>query len=293
MRIASIYKIENKIDGKVYIGSTVNLKNRYKHHRSQLRGNRHHSRHLQFAWNKYGESNFWFETIDECDAKDRVNRVITEQYWINSYNSFNQEVGYNINPTAESCLGRIHTDDTKAKISASNKGKVFSQEHRRRISEAQIGKTYSDDYKKKMSEATKGKIVSEETREKLAAALKGKARPQEFRDKMRRSCLGRAISEEARAKISLALRGRKRDEEVIRKSADARRGTKNTDAARLNMSKSKGGKPFVITNGSESHELDILQDVVKYGLDPSNVRKCLIGNLKSTGGYTCKYKETP
>jgi group I intron endonuclease len=290
MKLASIYKIESKIDGKVYVGSTVNFKNRYKHHRTQLRANRHHSRHLQFAWNKYGEDNFWFEIIDECDSKDRV---ITEQYWMNSYNSYNQERGYNINPTAESCLGRVHTEETKAKMSQSQKGKIFSEEHRRRISEAQIGKTYSDDYKKKMSEVTKGKVVSKETREKLAAAFKGKTRSQEFRDKMKRSCIGRVISEETRSKISAALSGRVRDEETIQKVANARRGVKNTDEARLNISKSRGGKPFVISNGFESRELEILQDVVKYGLDPSNVRKCLTGKLKSTGGYTCKYKETP
>ena len=55
MKEACIYKIENKIAGKLYIGSSLSLKNRWERHRRDLNSGIHHSIHLQRAWDKYGD----------------------------------------------------------------------------------------------------------------------------------------------------------------------------------------------------------------------------------------------
>ena len=60
-----IYCIKSKIDNKTYIGSSKNLKPRIQAHLRELRNKIHHSRYLQNAWNKYGESNFNLSILDK------------------------------------------------------------------------------------------------------------------------------------------------------------------------------------------------------------------------------------
>ena len=82
-----VYKIINLITGKVYIGSTNNIKNRFWRHQRQLHLNKHHSIKLQRSYNKYGIDNFKFETIEECSKEDLIQR---EQYYIDLYDSYNE-----------------------------------------------------------------------------------------------------------------------------------------------------------------------------------------------------------
>ncbi len=63
--ISGIYKIVNIKNGKMYIGSSKNIKRRWSVHKSALKNNRHHSTYLQRAWNKYGKENFIYEVIKE------------------------------------------------------------------------------------------------------------------------------------------------------------------------------------------------------------------------------------
>lgn len=93
MSIPYIYKITNTINGKIYIGQTNDFYRRRKEHRSLLRTNKHVNRHLQFAWNYYGENSFSFEILEECPI-DRLNE--RESYWISTLKSRNQDYGYNI-----------------------------------------------------------------------------------------------------------------------------------------------------------------------------------------------------
>ena len=65
-----IYKIENLINGKIYIGQTLCLTTRFKSHLSLLRKNRHRNSHLQAAFNKYGELNFVFNVVEKTELLD-------------------------------------------------------------------------------------------------------------------------------------------------------------------------------------------------------------------------------
>ena len=83
-----IYKIENKINGKVYIGSSNNIKRRWQKHKSLLKHNKHQNSHLQASWNKYGEDNFIFSIVELCSESSLLER---EQYFIDKLNSeYNQ-----------------------------------------------------------------------------------------------------------------------------------------------------------------------------------------------------------
>lgn len=62
-QLSGIYRILNKINGNCYIGSSLNVEKRYKHHLSTLRHNSSRCSILQKAFNKYGEDNFEFQVI--------------------------------------------------------------------------------------------------------------------------------------------------------------------------------------------------------------------------------------
>lgn len=85
-----IYKIENIINNKVYIGSSNNIERRWKEHKRLLNNNKHHSIKLQRAWNKYGSENFKFSVLEECEV-DRL--LYLEQYYIDKFKSY--FAGYN------------------------------------------------------------------------------------------------------------------------------------------------------------------------------------------------------
>ena len=65
-----IYKIENKYDNKIYIGSSVNVDNRKYKHFWMLRKNIHDNNYLQNSYNKFGEENFTFEVLELCNFED-------------------------------------------------------------------------------------------------------------------------------------------------------------------------------------------------------------------------------
>ncbi len=101
--MAGVYIIRNCKNGKVYVGSTVGpFQHRWGEHKRQLRKGLHRNYHLQAAWNLYGESQFRFESIQECPAIDCTR---LEQKFIDALGACNPNLGYNINPTAGSNSG--------------------------------------------------------------------------------------------------------------------------------------------------------------------------------------------
>ena len=100
--ISGIYIITNKINNKVYIGQSVDIRTRWWNHRCELNRNNHYNRHLQGAWNKYGDDNFDFSVLEEC-TQDELNNK--EVYWIDKYNSTNPKNGYNLS-TGGDCSTR-------------------------------------------------------------------------------------------------------------------------------------------------------------------------------------------
>ena len=86
-----IYKIENTINGKIYIGKTdyFDVTKRWKEHKRAM--NREDCKHrpLYRAFNKYGIENFKFSVIEETN-----NTSEREVYWINFYDAYNN--GYNL-----------------------------------------------------------------------------------------------------------------------------------------------------------------------------------------------------
>lgn len=84
-----IYKIVNKINGKIYVGKTNNPAERKSAHFREYK--KDSTKALYRAMSKYGEENFIFEIIEECEDSKWEER---EKYWIKEYDSLS--TGYNM-----------------------------------------------------------------------------------------------------------------------------------------------------------------------------------------------------
>lgn len=208
---SGIYKITNTVNGKMYVGSAVLIKRRFGQHRSALQNNKHHSKRLQNAWNKYGSDAFSFAIL-ECVA-DKTLLIAREQAWIDLLNSASAD-GYNATPKAGSRLGSKATQETIAKQSAAKKGKKQSPEAIANRAAAMRGKVCSEETKLKISAKAKGREISAAARAKMSLARKGIAgRPMSIqtREKISASQTGvprKKHSAETRAKMSLAHIGK-------------------------------------------------------------------------------------
>ena len=191
--LCGIYKIENIINGKVYVGQSINIKARWKDHINSLNRKSSHSVLLQRAWDKYKEDNFTFEILELCteDMLDELEIKYIELY-DSCNNGYNIESGGNSNKCLseetkqklrESRIGMSHSDETRRKMSVSRIGKKngmygrsHSEESKRKMSESKKGKRghpCSDEQKKIARLANTGKILSESTRKKISEANKG------------------------------------------------------------------------------------------------------------------------
>lgn len=98
MKLKGIYKIENKINKKVYIGSSNNIPKRWASHIECLLKGIHHNKLLQEDFNKYGLNNFTFEIletyVDEAISKYDLLKIETET--ILKYKALDRSIGYNL-----------------------------------------------------------------------------------------------------------------------------------------------------------------------------------------------------
>lgn len=86
-----IYKITCIVNGKIYIGKSIDIDNRMYEHKTSLKSNRHANKKLQADYNKYGIDNFIFEIERYTDSP--LDTYYYESYYAEKYNVFKD--GYN------------------------------------------------------------------------------------------------------------------------------------------------------------------------------------------------------
>lgn len=150
---SGIYKILNKINGKAYVGSAVNLSLRWSRHRSMLNKGNHPNKYLQLSFDKNGLESFEFVIIEYCDRSTLLER---EQFWIDNLKVCNRQYGYNTRTIAYSNVGLACSEETKIKISVKHKGKLKSSETKAKMSAWQIGRKMSEQAKENMRLAKLG-----------------------------------------------------------------------------------------------------------------------------------------
>jgi group I intron endonuclease len=177
-KISGIYKITNTINGKYYIGSSVDITNRWHNHKSKLKSNDHINPHLQNAYNLYGIDSFKYSIMLICD---KHNLLLYEQIVLDNLNH-----SYNLAKDAR----------------APNTGKKNSKEAIEKFRRARMGHPVSEETRKKISESLKGHPGhkhTKESRKKISLSKKGLPSPM----------LGRKHSDETKKLMSQLAMGNK------------------------------------------------------------------------------------
>lgn len=179
-----IYKIINTVNGKFYVGSTTNTRERFRTHRNRLRKGKHHTKHLQSAWNKYGETAFIFHVIETVPEGQSLREA--EDRWLAEH--VGQPHCYNKSKYSDTPMRGIAKEDHPSF------GRPKSEEERQAIS-----RTLKEFYAQDITNHPRfGKEHSEETKEKIRQAKLSSPT---------RAWLGKERSEETKAKIGDAQRG--------------------------------------------------------------------------------------
>ncbi len=167
-RTSGIYKIVCSSNGKVYVGSAMNLQRRKLDHFKQLRSQTHRNKYLQRAWVKYGADAFEFIVIELVAVPLLVER---EQYWMDHLQVCDRRKGFNILPTAASPLGMKYSDEVRRRVSDALRGRPKSETHRQKLSEANQGKKFSASVRQKLSDMRRGVPKSKAHSRNIATAI--------------------------------------------------------------------------------------------------------------------------
>lgn len=146
MNIYSIYKVTNKINGKIYIGFDSNWPNRKHCHKKRSTEQKYNKVKFYNALRKYGWDNFeWeviYQSLDSTHCKDVMENYFILQY--RTYIGFNDCNGYNMTLGGEGSIGVIVSDVTRQKLSKANTGHIVSEETKRKIGLKNKGRKISN-----------------------------------------------------------------------------------------------------------------------------------------------------
>jgi group I intron endonuclease len=194
-----IYKIENKVDGKLYIGRSIDIKTRWKRHVINLKAGRHCNKSLQQAWDEYGEDSFKFIPLQECNVEELCDMELC------TISEADSELLYNSDrPTVLGRLGKVgfkhseetkrklsvaqteyckehgnqfrgeHTQETKDLISTNTKAAMNNPETRKKVSDGNKRRFEDPEQRRKTGERSKIAMSNQDTRDKIAATLRAK-----------------------------------------------------------------------------------------------------------------------
>lgn len=97
---AGVFQVKNRVNGKVLLGSSLNLNGPLNAHKFMLKMGSHTNKHLQQEWNTYGSDAFTFEIVAIVPVSDDPNfhlrdeLTLLEEIWLEEIQPFGER-GYN------------------------------------------------------------------------------------------------------------------------------------------------------------------------------------------------------
>lgn len=162
---SGIYKIINVVNNKFYVGSAVDFKRRKRIHWWKLRRGDHVNKHLQSAWNKYGEKAFTFVIVEEHPKG--ADLLTAENVWLKEH--VGKDYCYNVATDATApTLGWYgeknpmwgktftHTESAITKIRAASTGRKHNASTKKRIRAYLIGKPRPAEVRAKIAASVSG-----------------------------------------------------------------------------------------------------------------------------------------
>lgn len=186
-----IYKIINKINGKLYIGATTKdtVNRRWTYHKRDYRRETHLP--LYKAFKKYGIDNFEIIPI-KFDIKTRKELDEMEKYFIKLFDTRNSKKGYNCTEGGEgnTMKGKNNPNFGKknnklAEFNRSRSGIKLSENHKKKIIKSLTGRICKEETRNKMSISRKkawenGIYSSEEYRKKISDSQKDRCKQKKY-----------------------------------------------------------------------------------------------------------------
>jgi group I intron endonuclease len=194
-KISGVYLITHIESKKIYVGSSIDISRRWKEHINHLNLNKHENPKLQNAWNKYGEDAFRFEILEKVEPiKEKILSI--EQIYLDRYQSYKRELGFNLYKTAGSPQGTQWDEEQKARLSETRKNQFKVEEGHFKGKKHSLGtreamhKVHEERYKKLQEE---GKVPPQTgykhtiaARNKMIEANKDRVLPKNFAENVRK-----------------------------------------------------------------------------------------------------------
>ena len=117
---SGIYTITCLVNNKIYVGKSIDIKERIRQHKIKLRNGSHNNLYLLRNWVKYGEQNFKFELLEEYEE---CYLDSFENYWCNLLHTHNKNFGFNLQLTSPNNSKKA-SEETKLKLSVSCMGRI-------------------------------------------------------------------------------------------------------------------------------------------------------------------------
>lgn len=258
LHVSGIYKIESsKNPDKFYIGSSIDIHDRWLQHKSGLNNNKHHSPILQNHVNKYSINDFNIFVLEICTKE---NLLVREQYYLDKLKPKLNCLKFAGNPTGHLC-----SEETKRKISLGNKGKPS--------------------FRKGKESPMKGRTHSAETRLKISISNTGKVVSQETRDKISLKHTGKKLSKEHVLKMSLSKKG----------IPNLKAVKYHTEESKLKMAinhpNRRGINQFDLDGNLLNSYISAKKASRITGITISGITRCCRGIRKTAGKYKWEYKD--